>query len=124
LTLRWWQQLLIQEKSNGLRFLVILTFIKAKSSILKFTRVSSLVPVPSWVKGTVSRDFQPSVFFHQSIPLWSLINGINHFWHMMENSQRNSQIQNTNVAAFVTAVKAAVKQKKAISGLAYSMAVK
>jgi hypothetical protein len=35
------------------------------------------------VKGTVSQDFRPSVFFHKTIPPGSLIHGLKPFWILL-----------------------------------------
>jgi hypothetical protein len=49
-----------------------------------FLSLTQFMPV---FKEPVSRDFQSSGFFHQSIPLWSLINGLNHFCILRINSE-------------------------------------
>jgi hypothetical protein len=47
-------------------------------------------PIASLLKGTVSRDFRPSVF--ATNPTWVTDQQVKIFWHMVAHTQRNSRI--------------------------------
>jgi hypothetical protein len=50
------------------------------------------------LKGTVSRDFRPSVFFHQTIPPRALIHGLKPFciWLRFRQENRDNRLQSSD----------------------------
>jgi hypothetical protein len=57
---------------------------------------SQIILFAKGLKWTVSRDFRPLVFFHQTIPPWALIHGLKPFriWIRIRRENRLCNRQN------------------------------
>jgi hypothetical protein len=78
------------QKSSG--------FLSFNVNSLSFGKISfSLVQMVSYVKGTVSRDFRPSVFFHQTIPPGPPDSRAKAFLNSASNSPRYDRFSNAKI---------------------------
>jgi hypothetical protein len=79
-------------KKNRMRIISLLALSTLKTS---FLYILTVIYAHKWkpnfidVKGTVSREFRPSVFFHKTIPPRALIHGLKPFWIWLRIRQEN-----------------------------------